>query len=88
MNDMGKNDGGPAFPVEVSAGADGFLVGRQTGNQSGFATGLSIRDYFAAKAMQGWMATFVDSEPSDKTPHGVAEFAYQIADAMLKARSA
>lgn len=46
-------DGGPAFPVEVSAGADGYLVGRQTGSQSGYATGISIRDYFAAKAMQG-----------------------------------
>lgn len=43
------DDGGPAFPVEVSADSEGFLVGRQTGSQSGFATGLSIRQYAAIK---------------------------------------
>lgn len=46
------------------------------------------RDYFAAKAMQGWMATY----PSDQAFAGVsadevARLAYRIADAMLKARS-
>jgi len=44
--------------------------------------GMSLRDYFAAHAMQGMIA-----EPSLKaTPDEFAQKAYQIADAMLKAR--
>jgi len=44
--------------------------------------GMSLRDYFAAHAMQGMIA-----EPSLKaTPQEFAQKAYQIADAMLKAR--
>ena len=44
--------------------------------------GMSLRDYFAAKALQGMLA-----EPSLKaTPQEFAERAYMVADAMLKAR--
>ena len=44
--------------------------------------GMSLRDYFAAHAMQGMIA-----EPSLKaTPQEFAERAYMVADAMLKAR--
>jgi len=46
--------------------------------------GLSMRDYFAAKALQGMLA-----ESSLKaTPIEFADQAYEIADAMLKARQA
>jgi hypothetical protein len=46
--------------------------------------GLSMRDYFAAKALQGMLA-----ETSLKaTPKEFADQAYEIADAMLKAREA
>jgi len=41
--------------------------------------GMTLRDYFAAKAMQ---ACFVD----DTNVHGTATLAYRIADAMLEAR--
>ena len=41
--------------------------------------GMTLRDYFAAKAMQGLIEKF--SFPSD-----LARNAYEIADAMLKAR--
>jgi hypothetical protein len=59
---------GPAFP-------DGST------NEWGNATrgGMTLRDYFAAKAMQ---ACFVD----DTNVHGTATLAYRIADAMLEAR--
>ena len=41
--------------------------------------GMTLRDYFAAKAMQAVMPTnYIDSN---------AKVAYQMADAMLKARS-
>lgn len=46
---MKTNDGGPAFPVECHWNADGTVSGGlQTGNAQGWATGMSLRDYFAA----------------------------------------
>ncbi len=46
-------------------------------------TGITIQDYFAAKALQGMLA-----EPSLKaTPEEFAQKAYIIADAMIKARA-
>ena len=46
--------------------------------------GMTLRDYFAAKAMQGFLAS-----PLLKTESGADEMArnaYRVADAMLKAR--
>ena len=43
--------------------------------------GMTLRDYFAAKAMQGLLASDVYA-PKDK----FAENAYAMADAMMKAR--
>jgi hypothetical protein len=46
--------------------------------------GMTLRDYFAAKAMQGML-----SEPSLRaTPEEFATESYNVADAMLKAREA
>jgi hypothetical protein len=48
-----------------------------------FASEMSMRDYFAAKAMQGIMVRSKDTPlPS------VAKYAYVMADEMLKARGA
>ena len=45
--------------------------------------GMDLRDYFAAKAMQGLLTTVKDEEwRADET----AEIAYLVADAMMKAR--
>ncbi|WP_432467069.1 hypothetical protein [Enterobacter roggenkampii] len=47
----------------------------------GMDSGMTLRDYFAAKAMQAIGVTLNDNE------HGfVANVAYKMADAMLKAR--
>jgi hypothetical protein len=46
--------------------------------------GMTLRDYFAAKAMQGCF-----DNPIDDSAHGkeyIATHAYLMADAMLKAR--
>jgi hypothetical protein len=43
---------------------------------------LTVRDYFAAKAMQGLAARLND----DQDYNGYAAWAYQMADAMLAAR--
>lgn len=74
---MTKETGGPAFPSE------------HVPNQLK-ADGISVRDYFAAKAMQGWFASY----PPDANPayavrgvKKVAELAYDIADAMLEVRN-
>ena len=45
--------------------------------------GMTLRDYFAAKAMQGLLASDVYA-PKDK----FAENSYAMADAMMKAREA
>ena len=47
-------------------------------------SGMTLRDYFAAKAMQGFMAdSFLQAEVDE-----FAARAYDMADAMLKARVA
>jgi hypothetical protein len=44
--------------------------------------GMDLRDYFAAKAMNGMMA-----DPThDPYPEEAAKWAYKIADAMMEAR--
>lgn len=53
--------------------------------------GMTLRDYFAAAALQGWLSTAptVDKEPlNGGMDHArrVAEMAFVYADAMLKAR--
>lgn len=45
-------------------------------------TGMTLRDYFAANAMQGYIAHSGDARHIDT----VAEMSYQMADAMLEAR--
>jgi len=53
------------------------------------SAGMTLRDYFAAKAMQGMLSANGDAngflEYEEKT---VAKNAYKLADAMLKAREA
>jgi hypothetical protein len=47
--------------------------------------GMSLRDYFAAKALQGLIASN-DENAGDRIDE-LPAYAYQIADAMLKERS-
>jgi hypothetical protein len=71
-----KNDGGPAFPVYDDHGQ--YVNGG----------GATLRDYFAAKAMQGMLANpNQDYAPlTTKAEEAVVAGAYEMADAMLKAR--
>jgi len=62
-------NGGPAFP----------LAGTRTGPES---SGMTLRDYFAAAAMQGMLA----SPDGDGHIERYAIGAYQIADQMLATR--
>jgi hypothetical protein len=68
-----KTDGGPAFPVadHPSLSVD---------------PGMSLRDYFAAKAMQGLLAAQIHGF-NDRPANGpFASMAYEMADAMIKTR--
>jgi hypothetical protein len=49
----------------------------------GYANGMTLRDYFAAKAMQGLL---LDDNGDFSDRDWLAEKAYAFADAMLKAR--
>lgn len=46
--------------------------------------GMTLRDYFAAQALQGFIA---DEHFQIKDIHLVAKAAYTVADAMMEARS-
>jgi hypothetical protein len=48
--------------------------------------GMTLRDYFAAKAMQGLLAS--GNLPKTMPDADLAECAYALADAMMKAREA
>lgn len=52
--------------------------------------GMDLRDYFAAKAMQGFMSTLrrhAIDEGYVVTPLQYAEWAYEMADAMIEIRT-
>ena len=68
---MTINNGGQAFPVHDA-------------NTLHTEFGMTLRDYFAAKAMSGWLASY-RSDISVKSD-GLARFSYEIADAMIAAR--
>lgn len=68
------NDGGPAFPVVGAPGAKEDYPG------------MTLRDYFAAKAMYG-VISGQEHRGSEPIIEAVAEHAYNIADAMLAERS-
>jgi hypothetical protein len=72
---MIANTGGPAFPLH-NHGAQ--TIGLDV-------TGMSLRDYFAAKAMHGYLSDY--EWHSVVSPQGTAEAAYRMADEMLKAKS-
>ena len=70
------NTGGPAFPLQAYE--------EWGGDEVKGCPGMTLRDYFAAKAMLGMYA-------SETFPTGLmadtATEAYQMADAMIAARS-
>ena len=66
-----QDNGGAAFPAH--------LHGERYG-------GMTLRDYFAAAALQGILAHIIGVENANGRVSKYAERAYQYADAMLAAR--
>ena len=73
-----KDTGGPAFPVHPD------MAGQLGCVPSSSDAGMTLRDYFAAKAMQAILSN-PDYGDEDSSLAGAA---YYVADAMLKAREA
>jgi hypothetical protein len=67
-----KNDGGPAFPEMCN-------------NQ--IVPGMSMRDFFAAQALEGVMRLVQENHTLVMNLTDIARIAYEQADAMLKARA-
>ncbi len=82
------NDGGRAFPCEQGHCPDG------TWNQS-FEPGMSLRDYIAARTLQGFCANPAVFAANARTGWSLvncsklelAAFCYELADAMLAVRN-
>jgi hypothetical protein len=79
MTNESKDTGGPAFPINV----DSEMT----------CLGMTLRDYFAAKAMQAMLTSpeFLVVVTADEAVGGnakerVSNVAFAYADAMLKAR--
>lgn len=81
-----QRDGGSAFPLLPPLGPDGTsAVGYPY-----VSAGITLRDYFAAKALAGMLAhSQSDYSPLDRSSaRRYAADAYACADAMLNAREA
>ena len=69
---MSNTTGGPAFPTSNGGSPD---------------NGMTLRDYFAGQVAIGAMSEYWNSDRlNDPTFNDIAQHAYAIADAMLKAR--
>lgn len=76
-----RDDSGPAFPSARKS------------DDTWYELGMTLRDYFAAKAMQAYLSSYPcqsgdnpNVEIGDDTLDAIAGDSYDIADAMLKAR--
>jgi hypothetical protein len=65
-----RDNGGPAFPQQDDASG---------------SPGMTLRDYFAAKAMQGFVSTYPNG-CIENPMQDIAFDSYEMADAMLAAR--
>ena len=75
---MSTDTGGPAFPVPASIiGANGDMFHADAG--------MTLRDYFAAKAMQALFDSDAGHSPIECDV--IAAESYDMADAMLKHRN-
>ena len=71
-------NGGPAFPEIRIRSGDNYSPPTKL-----YYGGMTLRDYFAAKAMQSYL---LDKDRDSFTFEQWADVAYKMADAMLKAR--
>jgi hypothetical protein len=74
------NNGGPAFPIGTKTINHDYYSGvSNVSEESGHEDGMTLRDYFAAKAMQVLLGEHEEDDDA-------ARKAYKVSDAMLAAR--
>ncbi|MBA4359307.1 MAG: hypothetical protein C0411_01030 [Pseudomonas sp.] len=99
-----KPDGGPAFPCSENGTSHTIAMAAMLDLPATASTdekdkvyittkanamqGMSLRDYFAGKSIQGMLAALDASGLNYSNPTMMAQHAYAFADAMLAARSA
>lgn len=80
---MGYDNSGPAFPITSE-----YVIGYQDNGVPIYGKdtlpGMTLRDYFAAQALQGFLASSTMFDQSDPV---VSTYAYRVADAMLAERN-
>lgn len=89
MNIKQIDDGGLAFP-----GLNAEFTGISSDGQDRYdiqpSGGMTLRDYFAAKALVGcfnfWVQVNAKTAIGDPNPEAITRLAYEYADAMIKAR--
>lgn len=95
------NTGGSAFPMQEPQAIHSYAMAQvegitdaderdraYTAARAQAVGGMTLRDYFAAKAMQGFLSGHIAHHGHESHwPYGaLASEAYELADAMLKAR--
>ena len=90
---MSTSHGGPAFTqdyehtkVVIQMQQLGEISTEQLLECTKQLRGISVRDYFAAKAMQAWFSCPETDFCDQKMQERAAKCSYRIADQMLKAR--
>ena len=81
-----NKDGGPAFPTATPAIKKNYQPTGQVYSEDPIYPfqGMSLRDYFAAKALTGNLAADAEQKSSARQH---ADWAFEHADAMLATRS-
>ena len=93
--------GGPAFPMQEPQAIHAYAMAAVDGitnpderdrayikAQAEAVGGATLRDYFAAKAMQAWLSGHVAHYGHENfwALDAIAQSSYEMADAMIKAR--
>jgi hypothetical protein len=74
-----KRTGGPAYPTSNYNAIAPM--------STGYSEGMTLRDYFAAKVLEVTLtALWAQGHHETPIPELASKFAYEVADAMLKAR--
>lgn len=84
------NDGGPVHPTPGQPARHGSYPSEDVAAIPA-TRGMSLRDYFAGQALAGYIANAVAcdalAKSNQNTPKTYAFLSYEMADAMLKART-
>ena len=86
-----KNDGGPAFPGFQYTEGRGETRQNAAGETEVYATGMTLRDYFAAAALASMIPVYTEANEgglgSEHSPRNLPILAYRMADAMIAERA-